>query len=214
MQASFQFKQANSNASLSITIYMLKIKETFSNLSNKKIELVQKVINGDNRKPKSKINMMIKGPSHKQVIIPINDNLVKRFIKNLSMYIININHALKNILLNTIADFIQADDKGIIITTNNVLSPSDLQEIKRYIKSSFTSDIKQVSSPKLLQFKSYFKIVDIPYISKRTNFCLSSNEIKIILKKNHIFNDIILASKHQIIKISPKSNMAIIWIDI
>ena len=43
---------------------------------------------------------------------------------------------------------------------------------------------------------------------------ISSEEVKNILKSNHIFNDIILASKPRIIKVSPKSNMAIIWIDI
>jgi len=35
-----------------------------------------------------------------------------------------------------------------------------------------------------------------------------------ILKNNHIFNNIILASKPRIIKVSPKSDMSIIWIDI
>ena len=35
-----------------------------------------------------------------------------------------------------------------------------------------------------------------------------------IIKKNHIFNNITLTSRSQIIKISPKSDMAIIWINI
>ena len=35
-----------------------------------------------------------------------------------------------------------------------------------------------------------------------------------IIKKNHIFNNIVLALKPQIIKVFPKSDMAIIWIDI
>ena len=85
------------------------------------------------------------------------------------MYVININCALKNILSNTIADFICAKDKGIIITTNNVSSSSDLQEIKKYVKNFLTTDAKQISSLRLLQSKSYLKIVGIPYISERTN---------------------------------------------
>ena len=44
--------------------------------------------------------------------------------------------------------------------------------------------------------------------------CILSEDIKKILKKNHIFNKIVLASKPQVIKVSPKSDMAIIWIDI
>jgi len=41
-----------------------------------------------------------------------------------------------------------------------------------------------------------------------------SDEIKKILKNNHIFNGIVLAFKPRIIKVSPKSDMAIVWIDI
>ena len=39
-------------------------------------------------------------------------------------------------------------------------------------------------------------------------------DIKKILKNNHIFNNIVLAFRPRIIKVSPKSDMAIIWIDI
>ena len=127
----------------------LKIKEMFPNLSNKKIDIVQKVINSDNSKPNPKINMTMKGPSHKQVIVPINNKLAKRFLKDLSMHIININHALKNILSNMIADFIRTEDKGTVITTNNISLPSDLQKIKKYIKNSFTTDVEHILSPRL-----------------------------------------------------------------
>ena len=74
--------------------------------------------------------------------------------------------------------------------------------------------MEQVSSPKLPQSKSYLIIIDISYISKRSNIWISSDEIKNILKNNHIFNNIILISKPQVIKVSSKSDMAIIWINI
>ena len=109
---------------------ILQLKEMFSSLPNKKIDLVQKVINSSSEKSKPKINMTTKGPSQKQVIVPMNNNLSKRFIKDLSTYVINLNHALKNIQSNTIADFICADNKGVIITTNNISSNADLQEIE------------------------------------------------------------------------------------
>jgi len=105
---------------------ILKLKEMFPSLPNKKIDLVQKVINSSSEKSKPKINMTTKGPSQKQVIVPMNNNLSKRFIKDLSTYVINLNHALKNIQSNTIADFICADNKGVIITTNNISSNADL----------------------------------------------------------------------------------------
>ena len=68
----------------------LKIKETFSNLQNKKIEIVQKIISSQD-KPKPKINMTTKGPSHKQVIVPMKSDDANSFIKDLSMHVININ---------------------------------------------------------------------------------------------------------------------------
>ena len=115
---------------------------------------------------------------------------------------------------NTIADFIHAEDKEIVITTNNISLSSNLQEIKKYVKNSFTTNVEQISSPRLPQSKFYLKIVDISYISKRSNIWISSDEIENILKNNYIFNNIILVSKSYVIKVLPKSNIAIIWIDI
>ena len=121
---------------------------------------------------------------------------------------------LKTIRSNMIADFICIEDKGIIIMTNNVSLSSDLQEIEKYVKNLLTLDTEQISSPRLLQSKSYLKIVGIPYINKKTNSCISLNDIVNILKSNHLFNNIILVSKLCIIKISPKSDIAIIWVNI
>ena len=102
------------------------------------------------------------------------------------------------------------DDKGIIITTNSISSDSDLQEIKKYIKNSLSSNVEQVSSPRLSQSKFYLKIVGISYINEKTNSYISLDNIKNVFKNNHLFNNIILASKPRVIKISPKSDMAII----
>ena len=98
----------------------------FPKLLNKKIDTIQKVINRNNKKPKLRINMTTKGSLYKQVIIPISNELGKRFTKDSSSHIININHALKNIKSNICTDYISSDNKGIIITTNNVTSNSDL----------------------------------------------------------------------------------------
>ena len=130
------------------------------------------------------------------------------------MYMININCAFKGIKSNIIADFIRVEDKEIMITTNNVVSPSDLQEIKKCIKNSFSTEADQIFSLRLLQSKLYLKIVGIPFISERSNIRISSDKVESILKANHVFNNIILMSKPRIIKVSPKSDMAIIWINI
>ena len=41
-----------------------------------------------------------------------------------------------------------------------------------------------------------------------------SNDIETILKQNQIFDNISLASRPRVIKVSPKSDMSIVWIDI
>ena len=197
-----------------ITRNALKIKEMFPNLPNSKIDLVQKVINSPSTKPKLRINMTTKGPSRKQIIVPMSIKLSKKFIKDSSMHVMNINCALKGINSKTIVDFICVEDKSIVITTNNISSNSNLQEIKKYIKNSFSSETEQISSPRLPQSKSYLKIVGIPYINDITNSCFSSDNVESILRSNHIFNDIVLTSRPCIIKVSPKSDMSIIWIDI
>jgi len=126
-QASTISKKTTSSISLSnITRDTLKIKEMFPNLPNKKIDLVQKVINGSVNKPKPRINMTTKGPSCKQVIVLMNSKLSKKFIKDLNLHVTNINCALKGIASKTIVDFIRMEDKGIVITTNNISLNSDL----------------------------------------------------------------------------------------
>jgi len=110
---------ANSSNSPNTARKILKIKETFSSLQNKKI------INST-EKPKLKINITTKEPLQKQVIVLMNTNSTNSFIKDSSTYIININKTLKNIKLNVMMDFIHIDNKGIIIITNNIASPLDL----------------------------------------------------------------------------------------
>jgi len=169
----------------------------------------KKLISSDS-KPKLCINITIKGLLHKQVIVPINIDNARKFIKDSSTYIIKINRALKSIKSNVMADFIQINNKGIVISTNNVASPLDLQEIKRCVKNSLCVEADQINFLRLLQSKLYLKIVSIPYLTKQSNTCLFSDNIEKILKSNHIFNDIVLASKLRVIKISPKSDMSIV----
>ena len=131
-----------------------------------------------------------------------------------SMYVININRALKDIKANVMADFVHLNDKGIIISTNNVASPSDLQEIEKYAKNTLCAVTDQIAMLRLPQSKSYLKIIGIPFVSKFTNSQITSDDVKKILIANHIFNDIVLALKPKVIKVSPKSDMSIVWINI
>jgi len=194
-----------------ITRNVLKIKEAFPNLQGNKIKNIQKIINGDD-KPKLRLNMTTKGPSCKQVIIPMNSNNIGKFMANSSDHIININRLLKNIKSECKADYIRLEKSNITIVTDKVVSTLDLRTMKKYIKNANQIDMENVQASCLPQ--SYLKIIGLPYFMKNTNVLLNLEVVKKILKNNHIFNDILLAFRPRIIKISPKSDMAIIWLDI
>ena len=72
------------------TAEVLKIKKTFPALSVEKIDQVNNIVNGSS-KPKPRIQMTTKGPSRKQVIIPMSKENVDSFIKNSSLYVTSMN---------------------------------------------------------------------------------------------------------------------------
>ena len=126
----------------------------------------------------------------------------------------NLNRVLKNIKSDIIVDFICSDLLGIIIITSKVASTSDLQSIKKYIKSTNSIDSNDIKVPCLSQSKSYFKIIGISYFQKVLLSLIMPKLVKDTIKQNQIFDNVILVSKLHIIKISPELDMAIIWLDI
>ena len=92
---------------------------------------------------------------------------------------------------------------------------SDLQIIEQYVKNSNDINALQVEVPQLLQSKSYLKIISIPYfLHSNSQDYLTSSDVKNIIKQNQIFDNITLAFKPCVIKVLPKSDILIIWIDI
>jgi len=150
----------------------------------------------------------------KQVIISINNINKKNFMEKSSVHITNLNRALKNNKIEVIVDFVRSNSRGIIIMTNKVTSSSDLQMIKNYVKNTECINTNRVEVLRLLQSKFNSKIINIPYLQENIITPITSSMVKDIIKKNHIFNKIALASKPHIIKVSSKLNMAIILVDI
>ena len=196
------------------TLEILKIKEAFLALNTKKIDQVNNIIKG-NPKLKLHIQMTTKGPSRKQVIIPMSSDNNSTFIKNLSLHIANINRNLKNAKSEVLVDYIWSNLLDITIITNKISQQSDLQIIDQYVKNSNNINTLQVKEPHLPQSKLYLKIIGILFFPQgNTQDHLTSSKVELILKQNQIFNNITLVSRLRVIKISPKSDMAIVWIDI
>ena len=191
------------------TSEVLKIKETFLNFQANKIKNIQKIIK-DNSKPKHKIKITTKGPSRKHVIVSISNENKMKFMEDSSTHITNINRVLKGIKLEVMANFVCSDQAGITIAMNKVTSSLDLQTIENYVKNMNYIEADSVEVLWLSQSKSYLKIIGILYFAENTNTPITADVVEAIIKKNHIFNNIALASRSWVIKVSPKSDMAII----
>jgi len=159
--------------------------------------------------------MTTKGPSRKQVIISMSEENINTFMKNSSLHVANINRLLCNAKSDVLVDYIQSDPTDVIIITNKVLQQSDMSIIDQYIKNSNDINSLQVEEPCLPKSKSYLKIIGILFFSHvNSQEKLTLNDIEMFLKQNHIFDNISLASKPRVIKVSLKSDMSIVWIDI
>ena len=192
---------------------ILKVKEAFPKLAPSKIIEIHNIAQGINHKAHPKLNMTTKGPSRKQVIIPMSQDNSNIVISCADEHIFNINRLLKSIKSNVTVDFIQSDSIGIIITTNQVASASDMNIMENYIKESTNVNTNEVSALCLPQSKLYLKILGILYLTNNGT-SIACNQIEEVIKRIHLFDNVMLASSPCIIKASPKSDMAVIWIDI
>ena len=186
---------------------VLKIKEAFPALNAKKINQVNSIVKG-NLKPKLRIQMTTKGLSKKQVIVSMSKDNNSNFMKNSALHVANINRQLRNAKSEVLVNYIQSDPMGITIITSKVSQQSDLLIIDQYVKNSNDINALQVEEPRLPKSKSYLKIIGIPfYPHDNSQECLTSSNIETILKQNQIFNNISLASKPRVIKVSLKSDI-------
>ena len=146
------------------TSKVLKIKELFPTLNAKKIDQVNNIVNGKNQQ-KPRLQSTTKGPSRKQIIIPMSSGNILSFMKNSSLHVANINRELHNAKTDILVDYIRSDSVGLIIITNKVGRQSDLSIIDNYIKNSNDVNALQVENSRLPMSKSYLKIIGIPFFS-------------------------------------------------
>ena len=180
----------------------------FPSLLANKVERILKVKNSSEDMEKLKLNMMTRGPFRKEVIIPMIKLNTKLIMKSAHTYITNINKYLENFKSDIIADFICISNNGVIITMNCPEDTLDLLTIENFLKSINNINPDSIEDSCLLKSKSFMKIVGLSYNSELG--VVTSNFIESVLKEIHLFKNVILASKLHIIKVSPKSNMAVV----
>ena len=76
---------------------------------------------------------------------------------------------------------------------SKLASPSDLTTIEKYTKNinNITSDL--IESSRLPKSKLYLKIIGLPH--SMGNGIITPDFVEDVLKKTHLFNDVLLASK-------------------
>jgi len=89
---------------------------------------------------------------------------------------------------------------------------SDLSIIEKYVKNINNINLDNIDCSCLPKSKSYLKIIGLPHNTE--NGVLTPEVVKGVLKDSHLFENIVLASKPQVIKASPKSDMAVVQVDL
>ena len=128
------------------TASILKIKEAFPALPNKKIlEIHDTAFPKPNNKG-HRIQHTTRGLSRKQAIVPTSNNII---MGEANTHIFQINMLLKSIKSMTRAEFIHPCPGGVSININSVPNTSDLNTIERYLKSINGAGNNEVLAPQL-----------------------------------------------------------------
>jgi len=128
---------------------ILKLRDAFPALPNKKILKIHKATLSKEPSKGRKIQTTTKGPSRKQAIILIPSQYMVTIMNNAGFHISSINSQLKGIKFTLRAEFIRPSAEGLIITTNNVPVANNLSTMERYIKSIEGINQNKVSTPRL-----------------------------------------------------------------
>jgi len=127
---------------------------------------------------------------------PMNKTNASVIINHANNFIKNINNHLCESNLNTIADFVQLENHGVVITTNQAISFQNMNIIEKCIKDSKNINSEHIENLWLSKSNLYFKILGLPYLTENTNQPIISEIVEEAIKQMHIFNDIVLTSKH------------------
>jgi len=129
-------------------VNILKIKEAFPTLPNKKIIEIHNAA-FSNPSPKTKnIQSTTKGPSCKQALVLVSTDLANAIMEEANNHVFQINSLLRNIKSSLRAEFICPCPGSISINTNDVPNPSDLTIMECYLKS-----IEGAKNNKILTFR-------------------------------------------------------------
>jgi len=142
---------------------ILQVKEAFLALSVNEVGKMLKIKNSREGSKKPRINMMTRGPSREEVIIPIAKHITELIINSAHTHISNVNKCLKIFKSDIVADFIRITNNRIVITTNKPANDLNLSTIENYLKNIKKVNSDSIESPHLPRSKLYMKIIGLLY---------------------------------------------------
>jgi len=100
------------------------------------------------------------------------------------------------------------------MSTNFIASAAELEVIKQWLKKVAGLAASTMVEPCLPQSKSFLKILDVSYWGNNSLLPITQAQVESVIANTPIFEEVVLASRPCIIKVSPSLDMLVIWIDI
>jgi len=103
---------------------------------------------------------------------------------------------------------------GVSMSTNSVASAAELEVIKQWLKKTAGLGESTEVEPRLSQSKSFLKVLGMPYWDSKSSLPITPAQVAEALSCSPLFESVTLVSMPRIMKVSPSSDMSVIWIDI
>ena len=137
--------------------------------------------------------MITQGPTRHQVLIPLTPAAAEMVVANAVSTVESCNKSLVSACSKLRVELVYKAWDGI----------TELEVIKQWLKK--TAGLGEVTEvePCLSQFKSFLKVLGIPYQNSKTSLSVTSAQMAEVLSSSPLFEDVTLASMLHIIKASP-----------
>ena len=160
------------------------------------------------------LKMTTHRPTRHQVLIPLDTPIAEVIVANAATAVEFSNRGLVEAHSKLRVESVCKPWDGIFMSTNFVVLAAELEIIKQWLKKVAGLAASTMVEPHLPQSKSFLKILSIPYWGNNSLLSITQAQVESVIANTPIFEEVVLASHSRIMKVSPSSDMSVIWIDI
>ena len=158
--------------------------------------------------------MTTHGPTRRQVLIPLDTSTAEVVVANATTAVESCNRGLVETYFKLRVESVCKAWDRISMSTNFVASAAELEVIKQWLKKVADLAASTVVKPRLPQSKPFLKILGVPYWGNNSLLPITQAQVESVITNTLIFEGVVLASRPHNMKVSPSSDMSVIWIDI